>query len=49
MGLLQIEVFDDRLEVYHLKESETDIWHEEHHPGAVFSHKFLAELYSLGS
>src|ERR1035441_4536702 len=32
----EIEVFEDRLEVYHFFDKKTDIWYEEHRPGEVF-------------
>jgi hypothetical protein len=47
-GYVQVEVCDDHFEVYQLKEGQTSIWHEEHNPGGVFSHRFLAELAVLG-
>lgn len=48
-GSVQVEVFEDHLEVYQIKEGQTSISDEEHHPGAVFSHRFLAELFRLCS
>jgi hypothetical protein len=43
----EIEVFEDRLEVYHFYDQHTDIWYEQHKPGEVFSSRFLAELAAL--
>jgi hypothetical protein len=44
----EIEVFDDRLEIYRFNEDRsTDIWYEEHRPQSAFSEKFLSELASL--
>jgi hypothetical protein len=41
----EIEVFEDRLEVYHFNDDKsTDVWYEEHRPGEVFSKRFLDEL-----
>jgi hypothetical protein len=41
----EIEVFEDRLEVYHFNDDKsTDIWYEGHHPGEGFSERFLGEL-----
>jgi hypothetical protein len=47
-GFVEVEVFEDRLEVYQLKEGQTSIWYEEHNPGGIFSNRFLAELAALG-
>lgn len=44
----EIEVFEDRLEVYHFNDDKsTDIWYEMHKPSAAFSEKFLDELPKL--
>ena len=40
----EIEVFEDRLEVYHFFDRNTDIWDEYHVPGKPFSQRFLREL-----
>jgi hypothetical protein len=40
----EIEVFEDRLEVYRFRDQGTDIWYENHTPGQLFSARFLAEL-----
>ncbi len=48
-GNLEIEVFDDHLEVYRFYDQRSEIWHEEHQPGAAFSSKFLAEMAALTS
>jgi hypothetical protein len=42
-GPLQIEVFGDRLEVYHFKLT-FDVWNEAHKAGQPFSARFVAEL-----
>jgi hypothetical protein len=42
-GPLQIEVFDDRLEVYHF-EPAFDVWYELHQPGQPFTSTFVAAL-----
>ena len=42
-GPLQIEVFEDRLEVYHF-EPAFDVWYELHQPGQPFSTKFMVTL-----
>ena len=41
---LEIEVFDDRFEVYRFYDQRTDIWDEPHVGGEAFSPAFLAEL-----
>ena len=46
-GFVQVEVFEEHLEVYHLKDGQTSIWYEEHNPGSIFSHRFIAELAAL--
>jgi hypothetical protein len=40
----EIEVFEDRLEVYHFRDGGFQVWYEEHHPGTQFSQRFLTEL-----
>ena len=41
---LEIEIFDDRYEVYRFFNGETRIWYEYHRPGETFSLTFLSEL-----
>ncbi|MNU97533.1 hypothetical protein D3C71_876130 [compost metagenome] len=41
---LQIEVFDDRYEIYRFFDGRTDIWYEPHTYGDAFSDQFIAEL-----
>ena len=41
---LEIEVFDDRYEVYRFFDGKTDIWYEHHKPGEAVSSEFLCEL-----
>ena len=41
---LEIEVFDDRYEIYRFFDGKTDIWYEHHAPGAALSSAFLSEL-----
>lgn len=41
---LEIEIFDDRYEVYRFYDGRTDIWYEEHVPGQLMSEAFLREL-----
>lgn len=41
---LQIEVFEDRYEVYRFFDGRTDVWYEPHAYGAPLSAAFLAEL-----
>jgi hypothetical protein len=43
----QIEVFEDRLEVYRFFDQRSEIWYEEHQPGAAFTSRLLAELAAL--
>ena len=43
----EIEVFDDRLEIYHFNDKSTDIWYEGHQPHESFSQRFLDELSAL--
>ena len=45
----ELEVFDDRVEVYRFHDQGTEIWHEEHTPEEPFSSRFLAELDTLAS
>ena len=46
----EIEVFEDRLEVYHFDDDKRiDIWYEMHQPGEAFSEKFLDELPKLAA
>ena len=40
----ELEVFEDRIEVYRFGEDGTAIWHEDHRPGHEFSDHFLEEL-----
>jgi hypothetical protein len=42
-GPLEIEVFDDRLEVYHF-EPAFGVWYEPHRAGEPFTPKFMAAL-----
>jgi hypothetical protein len=42
-GPLRIEVFSDRMEVYHL-EPAFDVWCEPHQPGQFFSSKFITTV-----
>ena len=41
---LQIEVFDDRYEIYRFFDGKTDIWSELHVPGEPLSAAFTSEL-----
>lgn len=43
----EIEVFEDRLEVYHFFDQRSEIWYEEHRPGDEFTPRFIAELAAL--
>ena len=45
----EIEVFEDRLEVYHFNDGSTDIWYEMHESSGPFSEKFLDELRRLAT
>jgi hypothetical protein len=45
----EIEVFEDRLEVYHFYDQRSEIWYEEHRPGGSFTPRFLDELAGLVS
>jgi len=40
----QIEVFEDRYEIYRFFDRRTDIWHEPHRPGAALSDQLISEL-----
>lgn len=40
----ELEVFQDRIEVYHFRESGMEVWYEYHQPGSPFSQKFLDQL-----
>ena len=42
-GDLEIEIFDDRLEIYHLK-PKLEVWYEPHTAGLAFSPELIAEL-----
>ncbi len=41
---LEIEVFENRYEIYRFFDGKTDIWYEHHAPGAVVSPAFVSEL-----
>jgi len=41
---LQIEVFEDRYEIYRFFDGKTDVWYEPHMPGDKLSEAFEAEL-----
>lgn len=44
----EIEVFEDRLEIYHFKDDKnTDISYEKHKLGDAFSERFMSELPKL--
>jgi hypothetical protein len=43
----EVEVFEDRLEVYRFYNQRSEIWYEEDQPGAAFTPKFLAEIAAL--
>ena len=43
----EIEVLEDRFEVYHFHDQHSDIWYEEHRPGNAFTPRFLTELAGL--
>src|SRR5258708_124124 len=45
----EIEVFEDRLEIYHFYDQRSDIWYGEHRPGDSFTPRFLAELAALSA
>ena len=40
----ELEVFEDRVEVYRFHHRSTEIWEEQHKPGENFSDHFLNEL-----
>jgi len=40
----ELEIFDDRVEVYHLEQPRLQVWYEQHTPGQEFSSRFLTEL-----
>jgi hypothetical protein len=46
-GDFEIEVFDDRLEIYRFYDQRSEIWYEEHQPGDAFSPRLVAELATL--
>ena len=46
-GNFEIEVFEDRLEVYRFYDQRSEIWYEEHQPGDAFSPRLVAELATL--
>ena len=46
-GNFEIEVFEDRLEVYRFFDQRSEIWYEYHQPGAAFTPRLLAELAAL--
>jgi hypothetical protein len=43
----EIEVLENRLEIYRFEDQRTSIWYEEHSPGETFSPQFIAELTAL--
>jgi len=43
----QLEVFEDRIEIYRFRDRETNIREELHQPGQDFSKRFLDELSGL--
>jgi len=43
-GNFELEVFEDRVEAYHLEQPQLQVWYEQHIPGQEFSLQFLAEL-----
>jgi hypothetical protein len=43
----ELEVFDDRVEVYRFRDKGMDIWEEAHTPGGSFTQQFLDELATL--
>ena len=43
----ELEVFEDRIEVYRFEDHNTEIWYEEHRPGGPFTARFLSELMTL--
>lgn len=40
----ELEILDDRVEVYHFERPRLDVWYEQHTSGREFSPRFLAEL-----
>jgi hypothetical protein len=46
-GNFEIEVFEDRLEIYRFYDQRSEIWYEEHRPRAAFTPRLLAELATL--
>lgn len=46
---LQLEVFDDRIEVYRFNDQLFEVWNEEHVPGEGFSEAFIRELPASGA
>ncbi|HEY0925120.1 hypothetical protein [Brevundimonas sp.] len=46
---LQLEVFDDRIEVYRFYDQLFEVWNEEHTPGEGFSEAFIRELPASGA
>lgn len=45
----EIEVFEDRLEIYRFHDQHSDIWYEEHLAGDAFTSRFLTEMAKLAS
>ncbi|MGA9669345.1 MAG: hypothetical protein WBQ94_09065 [Terracidiphilus sp.] len=45
----EIEVFEDRLEIYRFHDQHSDIWYEEHRAGDAFTSRFLTEMAKLAS
>ncbi len=43
----ELEIFDDRVEVYLFEPQPTEIWYELHTPGQRFSEQFIDELRRL--
>jgi hypothetical protein len=41
---LEVEVFDDHVEIYRFDDRRTEIWHEPHNAGDEFSEMFIGEL-----
>ena len=46
---LQLEVFDDRIEVYRFNDRLFDVWDERHAPGEGFYEDFIRELPFAGA
>ncbi len=40
----ELEIFEDRVEVYHFDQPQLQVWYEQHTPGQEFSSRFLGEL-----